>query len=506
MKKELPADNEERVSSGASSLLETEVMRQAIFKNAEELKLEPAGTVLPGLETQKIRLNEEKTILVVDDESSILKFMEGSLIGAGFGNIKTASNGRNALEALGLIPQVSGKTVESDVELVVLDVILPDTNGFEICRQIRRSNCDIPVILISGHDIEEIQNKLIECGADDFLEKPFSRAELFTRVKLLMNRKRKRQYDAGLAEPTILKFNMNHNIPFIGDNINGYIILDPLGWGKNSLVYKVINTDTRKIFSLKMLSRSSIENKDTVERFKNEVEIMSKMKHPNIVEFIDSGCHNGCPYLVMEHVDGVDLEEYLVTRGKISLSSFSHIAYDIASAISELHRNKICHRDIKLKNILYDMKSGEAKLSDFGIAKRPESLGTTQEGFIVGTPIYLAPEIFMGELCTIQSDIYSYGATLYHLITGSPPFVAENSIELFRKHKLKKPPPINSIRPGLPEEWNMLIVKKCLAKDPVDRPASMHDVQMEIERIFAGLKQGRTGKEKLIKLAGKLWK
>ncbi|HCE44673.1 MAG TPA: hypothetical protein DET40_14115 [Lentisphaeria bacterium] len=509
MSKELPADKDRRgylKTSKESSLLETEVMRQALFKNADELDMEPSDTVLPGLETQKIRLNEEKSILVVDDESSILKFIERSLVGAGFGNIKTASNGRNALKALGLIPQGSGKAVDSNVELVVLDVILPDTNGFEICKQIKHSNCDIPVILISGHDIEEIQNKLIECGADDFLEKPFSIAELFTRVKLLMNRKKKIHHDAGLAKPIMLKFSMNHNIPFIGDNINGYIIMDPLGWGKNSLVYKVIDTDTKKIFSLKMLSRSSIENKDTVERFRNEVEIMSKIRHPNIVEFIDSGMHNSCPYFVMEHVEGVDLEEYLVTRGKISLSSFGHIAYDIASAISELHRNKICHRDIKLKNILYDTRSGEAKLSDFGIAKRPESLATTQDGFIVGTPIYLAPEIFLGEHSTVQSDIYSYGATLYHLITGSPPFVAESSVELFRKHKLKKPPPINSIRAGLPEEWNMLIVKKCLAKDPLDRPASMQDVQLEIEKILTDLEKGTTTKGKFMKLAGKLWR
>ncbi|HBC88431.1 MAG TPA: hypothetical protein DCZ94_15895 [Lentisphaeria bacterium] len=520
-----PADKGKSVSlelSEKSSLSKTGFTRTSVFKGskfssvatdkimladisdpqeaiayAKVLRMEPPSTIIPGLKTQKIKTHEGKTILVVDDESSILKFMESSLAAAGFRNIKTASNGKNALKALGLIPQDSGKTVDSDIELVVLDVILPDTNGFEICKLIRQSNCDIPVILISGHDIEEIQNKLIECGADDFLEKPFSRAELFTRVKLLMNRKRKSHHDASPEEPTTLKFKMNHNIPFIGDNINGYIIIEPLGWGKNSLVYKVMDTDTKKIFSLKMLSRSSIENKGTVERFKNEVEIMSRIKHPNIVEFIDSGYHNKCPYLVMEHVAGVDLEEYLVTRNKVPLITFGHIAHDIASAISELHRNKIYHRDIKLKNILYDIKSEKAKLSDFGIAKLPESLGTTQEGFVVGTPIYLAPEIFMGEPATAQSDIYSYGATLYHLITGSPPFVADTSIGLFKKHKLEKPPSISSIRTDLPEEWNTLIVEKCLAKNPLDRPASMYDTQLEIERITSFQKEN-----KVIKFAG----
>ena len=360
------------------------------------------------MKTQRIRLHEEKTILVVDDDSFVLKLIERILIDSGFKQIKTASNGKKALKHLGLIPQDNGETGDTEIDLVVLDVLLPDTNGFEICKQIRGVNREMPVILISGYDIEEVQNKLIECGADDFLKKPFSPAELSTRVKMLLNRKKKRAYDPDLAETTRVKFNMNHNVPFIGDNIDGYIIIDSLGWGKNSLVYKVVKADNKRTYSMKMLSKSSIEKKDTVERFKNEIDIISKVKHPNIVEFIDSGFHNDCPYLVMEYVDGVDLEEYLVTRGKIPLSAFSHIAFDIASAIDELHNRKIYHRDIKLKNILYEIKSGEAKLSDFGIAKLPDAMSTTQEGFIVGTPIYLAPEIFLGEPATIQSDIYSF--------------------------------------------------------------------------------------------------
>jgi serine/threonine protein kinase len=234
---------------------------------------------------------------------------------------------------------------------------------------------------------------------------------------------------------------------------------------------------------LKMLTKSASDKKDIVERFKNEVEIISKIKHPNVTGFIDRGNYNECPYLVMEFVDGVDLEEYMVTRGKVPIKSFTDIAFDLASAISELHRSGIYHRDIKLKNILYNIKTGKIKLSDFGIAKLPESLNITQDGFIVGTPIYLAPEIFMGEPASAQSDIYSYGATLYHLLTGSPPFVAENSIELFKKHRTEKPESVESFRADVPEGWNKLIVDKCLAKDIVKRPASMNEVMYEINKL-----------------------
>jgi len=433
------------------------------------------------LKTSKIRLSEEKTILVVDDDSFVLKLIERILADAGFREIKTAGNGKTALELLGIFPTQEADS--SDIDLVVLDVLLPDTNGFEICKKIRGSNLDIPVILISGYDIEEIQNKLIECGADDFLKKPFSPAELSTRVKLLINREKKKRRDAALMETSKIRFNMNHNVPFIGDNINGYVIVDSLGWGKYSLVYKVVDSANKNIYSLKMLSKSSLEKKDIMDRFNKEIEIISKIKHSNIVQFIDRGYFNDCPYLVMEYVDGVDLEEYLVTRGKISMKAFNHIAYDVASAISELHNQQIYHRDIKLKNILFDIKTGEAKLSDFGIAKLPYGLSTTQEGFIVGTPIYLAPEIFLGEPATVQTDIYSYGATLYHLITGSPPFVAETSIELFKKHKLEKPAAVNMSRQDVPEEWNTLIVERCLAKEPSARPRSMHEIMDEIKKL-----------------------
>ncbi len=436
------------------------------------------------MKTEKIKITEQTSILLVDDDQFVRDLIVRILNDANFKNIHTASNGKDALKILGISIEADKKNIDN-IDIVILDVLLPDTNGFEICRQIRNSNLDIPVILISGYDIEEIQSRLIECKADDFLRKPFSPAELSTRVKILLNRNRQKKDDYAVTETAKLRMKTDHSVPFVGDDINGYIIIDSLGWGKNSLVYKVIKSKGGTVYSLKMLTKSASDKKDIVERFKNEVEIISKIKHPNVTGFIDRGNYNECPYLVMEFVDGVDLEEYMVTRGKVPIKSFTDIAFDLASAISELHRSGIYHRDIKLKNILYNIKTGKIKLSDFGIAKLPESLNITQDGFIVGTPIYLAPEIFMGEPASPQSDIYSYGATLYHLLTGSPPFVAENSIELFKKHRIEKPGSVESFRADVPAGWNKLIVDKCLAKEIVNRPASMNEVMYEINKLKA---------------------
>ena len=434
------------------------------------------------MKTEKIKITEQNSVLIVDDDNFVCNLIERILNDSGFKNIQAASSGKAALEILG-ITDGAVKENSSSIDLVILDVLLPDTNGFEICRQIRNSNMDMPVILISGYDIEEIQSRLIECKADDFLKKPFSPVELLTRVKILLNRNRQRKDEHAITETTKLRMMTDHSVPFVGDDINGYIIVDSLGWGRDSLVYKVVEAKAGTVYSMKMLTKNASDNKGLVERFKNEVEIMSKVRHPNITGFIGKGCYNECPYLVMEFVEGVDLEEYMVTRGKIPMKSFTDMAFALASAISELHRNHIYHRDIKLKNVLYDTKTGKIKLSDFGIAKLPESIHTTQDGFIVGTPIYLAPEIFLGESASPQSDIYSYGATLYHLLTGSPPFVAENSIELFKKHRLEIPSSIESFRSDAPAGWNSLIVDKCLAKDIVNRPSSMHEVMFEINKL-----------------------
>ncbi len=434
------------------------------------------------MKTEIMGIRGENSILLVDDDSFVCNLIERILKDSGFKNVLTASSGKAALEILGISPDAD-RNGACSIELVILDVLLPDTNGFEICRQIRNSSMDLPVILISGYDIEEIQSRLLECKADDFLKKPFSPVELSTRVRILLNRNRQRKEEYAITETTRLRMISDHSVPFVGDDINGYMIIDSLGWGKNSLVYKVIDVKDKAIYSLKMLTKNASDKKDLLERFKNEVKIMSKLKHSNVTGYIDSGTYNDCPYLVMEFVDGVDLEEYMVTRGKIPMKSFIGMAFDLASAISELHKNHIYHRDIKLKNVLYDSKTGKIKLSDFGIAKLPDSVHTTQDGFIVGTPIYLAPEIFLGETATQQSDIYSYGATLYHLLTGSPPFVAETSIELFKKHSIEKPVSVDSFRHDVPPGWNDLIVEKCLAKEIIDRPSSMNEVMFEINRL-----------------------
>ena len=128
--------------------------------------------------------------------------------------------------------------------------------------------------------------------------------------------------------------------------------------------------------------------------------------------------------------------------------------------------------------------SNIVKLTDFGIAHSLNDHTTlTGDGFIVGTPIYMAPEMFRGELASEKSDIYSFGVTFYQFATSSPPFVASSNIELYKLHKEAEPESITKINPEIPSEIDELIVKKCMAKNPEKRPESMTEVLDELQKI-----------------------
>ena len=161
------------------------------------------------------------------------------------------------------------------------------------------------------------------------------------------------------------------------------------------------------------------------------------------------------------------------------------ISLDIAGALFEIHNKGILHRDVKLKNSIYIPVTGKVKLCDFGIAQIPNSDRITQDGTIVGTPIYMSPESLNGAEATYSSDIYSFGATVYHLATNTPPFVADSQTELYHKQFDNPPIPIEKLREGFSRKWSDLIIKRCLSTVPEERPRSMKyvlDALGEIKR------------------------
>jgi serine/threonine-protein kinase len=358
---------------------------------------------------------------------------------------------------------------------MVLDVMLPDGSGFELCKKIKAEHPEKMVLMMSGFDIKDLNAKLIDSEADDFLTKPFSPMELVARIEMLGAKMRRKPRRAPGGEAST--GHDDNRVPHVGDNIGDYAIIDSLGWGKNSVVYKVVKKGSSEIFAVKLLTKYSMEFKDVVQRFEAEREVMSSLpRHPNLIQLIESGSWNNCPYIVMEYLQGANLEERLVTEGPPSTKLAFEAASQIAEGLAAMHDAGVLHRDIKLKNIMFNPDSRSFKLTDFGIARFMERApGITCDGFIVGTPMYMAPEIFRGELATPQSDIYSYGATLYHFAAGAPPFSAPRNSEMYKKHLSEQPKAPSSLNPAIPPKLDELIFN-CLAKTPEDRPASMRKV------------------------------
>ena len=418
--------------------------------------------------------NKLYRILIVDDDKDICKLIKKSLNKNGFELVDTAQSADEAAEKMGF--SFGDDEVFPDnkkYRLVITDIMLGDTNGFTLCKKIKDLFTDTFVMLISGFDISAIYEKISESNADDFIAKPFNMFELVIRVNMILNR------DSNIKD--LLSDNrtkIKGKVPYINDIVDSYLIVDFIAYGKSTLIFKTINLDDGAFYAMKILSPVSSNFDELAQRFEEEIEIMSDFDHPNIIKFYKKGYYNDLVYLVMEYFDGVDLEELLIAKGRLSENLLYSIAFDLACSISAIHAKQIVHRDIKLKNLIFSFSHNQVKLCDFGISQHleKEELPITQDGIVIGTPLYMAPEIFTGTRASIVSDIYSFGSTLYHLAVNSPPFVANSYPELLAlKHDCKLPL-ITKIRPEVSLLWDELIIDNCLAPDPDDRPQSMNEI------------------------------
>jgi serine/threonine protein kinase len=222
-------------------------------------------------------------------------------------------------------------------------------------------------------------------------------------------------------------------------------------------------------------------------RLRREAQAMARMgAHQNIVTVHDLGEENGRPYIVCEYVPGGDLQTLLRDReGPLPLRQAVAIAADVCRALALAHTAGIVHRDIKPANIWLN-DNGTAKLGDFGIASAAGLARVTMTGMVVGTAAYMAPEQAQGQDVDARSDLYALGCVLYELVTGRPPFVANEPLAVISQHVHAAPPSARRDNSKLPKSVDSLITR-LLAKDKRDRPESARMVAAELDRIAASL-------------------
>ncbi len=269
--------------------------------------------------------------------------------------------------------------------------------------------------------------------------------------------------------------------------IGGYEVMVKLGQGAMGRVYKARQVDTGRIVALKVLPRRLSKNTRFLERFMREAEAMAKLNHENIVQAIDVGQAGDYHYFAMEFVDGPTVKDLMTRHGPIEEEQALRICIQVARALQHANEFGILHRDIKPSNIMIT-RDGVVKLCDLGLAKEmgaEDEKELTQQGTAVGTAYYISPEQARGlPDVDVRSDIYSLGATLYHMVVGEPPFDGPSSAVVMTKHVTEPLPP--------PRERNLAlsdhvchIIEKMMAKEPEARyqtPAELiEDLELALE-------------------------
>lgn len=266
----------------------------------------------------------------------------------------------------------------------------------------------------------------------------------------------------------------------IGHTLGGrYELLARIGGGGMALVYKARDILLNRFVAVKVLRQQFVNDDDFVRRFRREAQAAASLSHPNIVSIYDVGQDEDTHYIVMEYVDGHNLNEIIRDRAPLQVEEAVRIASQICDALDHAHHNQIIHRDIKPHNILIG-KNGRVKVTDFGIARAVTSSTITQTGSVVGSVHYFSPEHAKGVTTGEKSDIYSLGIVLYQMLTGRLPFLGESPISVALKHLQEPFEEPRLVNPHIPQSVENVILK-AMRKSPQERYASAKAMLGDLE-------------------------
>ncbi len=271
--------------------------------------------------------------------------------------------------------------------------------------------------------------------------------------------------------------------------IPGYTILERLGKGSMGMVFKARQTSVDRIVAVKILLDALAQNKEFIKRFDREAKIAAKLAHNNIVNAIDAGEVDGHHFFVMEYVEGSTIKDALDKDKVIEEKTSLRIVMAVAEALKHAQQRGLIHRDIKPENVILT-KDGAVKLADLGLARltADEKWAMSEAGMAIGTPYYISPEQVRGQVdVDIRSDIYSLGATLYHMVTGRVPYDGETPTEVMRQHVDKNSTlvPPDHVNTHLSSGLGM-VVETMMAKNRENRYRNPDDLILDLKCLLAG--------------------
>ena len=251
-----------------------------------------------------------------------------------------------------------------------------------------------------------------------------------------------------------------------GDSVGPYRIEGPLGEGGMGLVYRAVGPSGQAV-ALKVVKAELARDSVFRRRFDREARTAARVGHPNVVPVLDTGEHDGIPYMAQQFITGGSLEDRIKRDGRLALGFALDVCTQVADGLDAMHAEGLIHRDVKPANILLD--EDKAYITDFGLMKDREASVLTRPGQALGSMDYMSPEQIRGEEVTAQSDVYSLGCVMCECLSGQTPFADRQGMRILWAHLQEEPPNPIADRSDVPDDVGWAVLR-ALEKEPEKRP------------------------------------
>jgi len=421
-------------------------------------------------------------ILVCDDSRELRTVLSAQLQKLGF-DCKSAIDGEDAI----------ARAQEFAPDLIIMDINMPKISGLAATRKMRDISKlkHTPIILLSNFGEEGDVIAGIEAGADEYLVKPFRQGELAAKVRILLRKSSlsaKKLDDTtvqglDVKDPDTAMRRFKETGQIVSREFAGFTIIDKLGQGGTAVVYRAMEPMFNKPIALKVISPFAAVKEGFLKRLQRSNEISVKLIHKHIVRTYLMGEYQGVHFMMQELVEGAPLDRYFEEDHALMTEADGRkYLHQVGEALAYLEERKLIHRDIKPGNI-YVSKEGVAKLGDFGLSRLADDAAQTAEGYLLGTPHYISPEQANGSKdLDIRSDLYSLGATFFHLLGGSPVFPGDNLQSVVLMHLTKPAPKLKATAPKVSEPL-AAIIDKLLESDRTKRFQHASDLLAALDAL-----------------------
>ncbi len=406
-------------------------------------------------------------ILVVDDEPLIRETVQMVLEKEGH-HVSLADGGDQCFSLLG----------KEEFDIILLDLQMPGMDGLSILKKIREKNFFSAILIMSAKGSIDHAVEAMKHGAADYLQKPFT----FDKLRDVIEKTaREHLFGSPISES-------DKNLRKIGK----YVLIEEIGKGSSSTIYKGVHLHLRKPVAIKILHENLTNSASFTKRFYHEAKTTASLSHPNIINVSDYGNEGHIFYLVMELMKGHTLHHHFSKNERLPLRIVVLTCIEVCKALEYAHQKGVIHRDIKLQNIFIS-DDGIVKLLDFGIAHclKIEDTALTIPGCIIGTPAFMSPEQAHGDKLTPASDLFSLGVVLYALATLHLPFRGKTAAATIHNVSLCDFPEPKSLNPEIDSKLNSIIIK-CMHSDPKKRYSSANALKLALKKWFADNKPDTT--------------